>query len=102
MEKTVKAKYSRPIDRVQLNQMQAIFEAGFNKCAAALGKIPPYISQKEAHDTYGRRTVERWADEGLIEIIKDGTRNARCRILRSQIELVAAMSNRESWFEHHE
>lgn len=102
MGKTVTAKYDRPIDLVQLKQMQAIIEVACGKIAATAGLITPYISQKEAHDKYGRRTVERWADAGLIDIIKDGPGKSRCRILREQIELIAAMSNRESWFEHHE
>lgn len=89
------------LDRSDFLQLRAIMEVGFNKCAAEAGLIKPYISQKEAHDKYGRGTVERWAAEGLIKIIKDGPGKSRCRILREEIELVAATNNRESWFEHH-
>ena len=83
-------------------QLRAIMEVGYHKCAEELGLIKPYMSQKDAHDRYGRKTVERWAAEGLITIIKDGTRQSKCRIKREEIELVAAMSNRASWYEHHE
>ena len=37
-----------------------------------------------------------------IEIIKDGTRNSKCRVLAERIELVASQSNRASWFDNHE
>ncbi|WP_298032101.1 hypothetical protein [uncultured Alistipes sp.] len=46
--------------------------------------------------------MNRWADEKLIEIIKDGTGTSKCRVLRERIELVASMSNRASWYENHE
>ena len=42
------------------------------------------------------------AAEGLIEIIKDGPRNSKCRVLAERIELVASQSNRASWFDKHE
>ncbi len=72
------------------------------KFAVKHGLIKPYLSLNEAYKMYGRRTVERWIAEGLIEIQKDGTRTSKCRILREQIELVASQSNRASWYEHHE
>lgn len=89
------------IDRVQLMQLRAIMEVGYRKCAAECGLLKPYISQKEAFDKYGRGTVERWIDEGLIVVVKDGPGSSKCRIKRDEIELVAATSNRESWFENH-
>ena len=92
----------QPIDRLHLMQMQATYEAGFNKCAETLGLLKPYLSLNQCCKRWGRKTVERWADEGLITIEKDGTKNSRCRILREKIELVASMSNRASWYEHHE
>lgn len=92
----------QPIDRLHLIQLQATYEAGFNKCAETLGLLKPYLSLNQCYKRWGRKTVERWADEGLITIEKDGTKNSRCRILREKIELVASMSNRASWYEHHE
>lgn len=89
------------IDRMQLMQLRAVMEVGYRKCAAECGLIKPYISQKEAFDKYGRGTVERWIDEGLITVIKDGPGRCKCRIKRDEIELVAATSNRESWFDNH-
>lgn len=52
----------------------------------------------EIRPWYGRSV----AAEGLIEIIKDGTRNSKCRVLAERIELVASQSNRASWFDNHE
>lgn len=92
----------QPISRLHLIQMRAAYEAGFNKCAETLGLIKPYISLNAAYKTYGRRIVDRWAEEGLITIIKDGTGTSKCRIKRDEIELVASMSNRTSWYEHYE
>lgn len=92
----------QPIDILQLRQVQAIVDAAVNKALAKAGLITPYISLKEAEKMYGRGTVARWADERLITIIKDGTRTSKCRINRAEIELVASMSNRASWYEHHE
>lgn len=89
------------LDRTTLKQMQAIFEMGFNRCAEATGLLKPHLSLSEARRKYGRGTLERWVSEGLVTIHKDGPGNCRCRIERKQIELVAAMSNRASWYEHH-
>ncbi len=91
-----------PLDRLQLLQIQAAYDAGYAKALAKYGELKPYISLKEAYRMYGQGTVERWADEGLITKIKDGTGSSRVRIDRQQIELVAGESNRCSWFEHHE
>lgn len=90
------------IDRGQLLQIQAAVEMGFRRGMESAGRLKPFMSQKEAHDKYGRATVERWASEGLIDIIKDGTGRSKCRISRQQIETVAFTANRSSWFEHHE
>lgn len=91
-----------PIDRLHLMQLQASYEAGFNKCAETLGLLKPYLSLNQCYKRWGRKTVARWAVEGLITIEKDGTRNSKCRVLRERIEMVASMSNRASWYEHHE
>lgn len=91
-----------PLSRTQLMQIQAIIDVSINRLASELGLHKPYLSLKQCYDKYGRATVDRWADEGLIEIIKDGPRNNKCRVNREKIELVAATSNRASYYEHHE
>lgn len=92
----------KPIDILQLKQMQAIIEVAVSKIAVECGLRKPYLSLNQAYKKYGRKTVNRWADEKLISIIKDGTGTSKCRIKREEIELVAATSNRASWLEHHE
>lgn len=86
------------LNRDFLIQIQASYEAGYRKCAEQLGLLKPYISLREAQKTYGRATVDRWISEGLVHIIKDGTTTSKCRIKREEIELIASMSNRASWF----
>lgn len=86
------------LNRDILVQMQASYEAGFRKCAETLGLLKPYISLREAYKIYGRATVDRWIEEGLVHVIKDGTNTSKCRIKRDEIELVASISNRASWF----
>ena len=92
----------QPIDRLQLKQLEAVTDVVVSRFAVECGLLKPYLTITQAYKRYGRGTVDRWAAEGLIEIIKDGTRNSKCRIKRSQIELVAATQNRASWFDNHE
>lgn len=89
---------SKVLNRDFLFQLQASYEAGFRKCAETLGLLKPYLSLREAQKTYGRSTVDRWINEGLVHVIKDGTNTSKCRIRREEIELVASMSNRASWY----
>lgn len=91
----------KPIDILQLKQLQAIIEVAVNKVVVECELKKPYLSLNQAYKRYGRKTVDRWAAEKMITIIKDGTGTSKCRIKRDEIELVAAMSNRDSWFEHH-
>ena len=92
----------QPIDRLQLKQLEAVMDVVVSRFAVECGLLKPYLTITQAYKRYGRGTVDRWAAEGLIEIIKDGTRNSKCRIKRFQIELVAATQNRASWFDNHE
>lgn len=81
-------------------QIRSAYSAGYTKCLEEFGKVKPYLSLKQAFDLYGRGTVERWIDEGLVDVVKDGVKNSKCRINREQIELVANAGNRSSWFVH--
>ena len=91
----------KSIDILQLKQLQAIIEVAVNKALLNSKSLTPYLSLNQAYRMYGRKTVDRWAAEKLITVIKDGTGTSKCRIKREEIELVAATSNRASWFEHH-
>ena len=91
-----------PIDITHLKQLDAVIDAALERFAVKYDLIKPYLSMNEAYKKYGRGTVDRWIAEGLINPIKDGTGTSKRRIERKQIELLAAMSNRSSWFENHE
>ena len=91
-----------PLDRLHLQQIAAAYAAGYRMARAGLADDTKYYTLTQCYRKFGRGTVDRWAAEGLIEIIKDGTRNSKCRVLAERIELVASQSNRASWFDNHE
>ena len=72
-------------------------ELGARKALEAVGMIKPYLKLREAQRLYGTSIVNRWILEGLINIIKDGTRNASVRINRVQIETIAKTCNRSNY-----
>lgn len=66
----------------------------------ALGKsglLKPYISKRESYRMYGRGTVDRWMEEGLVVPIKDGMDSSKLRIDRKQIESVAKSYNNRTY-----
>lgn len=91
-----------PLYRLHLQQIAAAYAAGYRMARAELADDTKYYTLTQCYRKFGRGTVDRWATEGLIEIIKDGTRNSKCRVLAERIELVASQSNRASWFDKHE
>lgn len=98
-----------PLDRLHLQQIAAAYAAGYRMARTELEKdeqkgkgAKKYYSLSQCYRKFGRGTVDRWAAEGVIEILKDGTRNSKCRVLAERIELVASQSNRASWFDNHE
>lgn len=93
---------NQPIDLTHLKQLDAVIDVAVSRFAVKCGLLKPYMSLNEAYKAYGRGTVDRWISEKLIIPIKDGTGTSKRRIERKQIELLAATSNRASWFEHHE
>jgi hypothetical protein len=50
--------------------------------------LKPYLKQKEAFRLYGRKNIERWMDEGLVTLRKDGTDSAAWRIDRLELEII--------------
>lgn len=72
-------------------------ELGARKALEAVGMIKPYLKLREAQRLYGGSIVNRWIQEGLINPIKDGTRNASVRISRLEIEAIAKTSNRANY-----
>jgi hypothetical protein len=53
------------------------------------GKLKPYLKKSEAFRKYGRANIERWIDDGLITIRKDGDHSAVWRIDRIEVEAIA-------------
>ena len=80
-----------------INALIDACELGATKALAKVGSIKPYLKLREAQRIYGSAIVNRWAEEGLITLIKDGDRNASVRIDRMEIEAVAKTSNRSSY-----
>ena len=76
-----------PLDRLHLQQIAAAYAAGYRMARAELADDTKYYTLTQCYRKFGRGTVDRWATEGLIEIIKDGTRNSKCRVLAERIEL---------------
>lgn len=64
------------------------------KVLIELGHLKPYISKSEAYKMYGRANVDRWVQEGLVNLIKDEDHGAKIRISRIEIEATAKASNR--------
>lgn len=56
---------------------------------AQTGQIKPYLKKSEAFRKYGRKNVERWLNEGLITMRKDGDHSATWRISRLEIMAIA-------------
>lgn len=72
-------------------------EMGAMKALSQSGALKPYLSKAEAYKIYGRRNIDRWIKENLIEEITDGI-STKIRLERIQLESIAKSSNRASWF----
>lgn len=73
-------------------------ELGAQKALEMAGCISPMMKVTEAYRQYGRRQVERWIKERLINPKKDGENTSAVRISRVEISSVAMMANRESYY----
>ena len=72
-------------------------EAGATKALMDVGLLKPYLKIREAQRLYGEAIVNRWIREGLVRVIKDGTRNASVRIDRLEPLTVARTANRATY-----
>lgn len=72
-------------------------EAGATKALMDVGLLKPYFKLREAYRLYGEAIVNRWIKEGLVRVIKDGTRNASVRIDRLELLTVARTANRATY-----
>jgi hypothetical protein len=86
---------------ISLNQLSALLndaaELGAKAALTEAGLLKPYISKSEAVRMAGRTNLNRWVQEGLITLIKDGPSTAKIRINRLQFESVMKTSNRPSY-----
>lgn len=89
------------MERMELvNLLSEAVAIGAKKVLVETLQLKPYISKSEAYKKYGRRLVDRWLKEGLIKQIKDGDTNHSIRIDRVELESVAAICNRASFYRH--
>jgi len=72
-------------------------ELGARRIAKELGISKPFMSQNEAWKIYGRRTIERWIEEGLITPQKDGNATSKIRLDRMELETLSKSSNRHTY-----
>ena len=63
----------------ELGAMQALIQAGLLK---------PYLTKAEAYRRCGRKNIDRWLNEGLLTVRKDGDHSAGWRIDRLELELI--------------
>lgn len=73
-------------------------ELGARKALEMAGILSTTIRLTDANRLYGRRTVKRWIDEGLINPIKDGSATSAVRLERSEVDAAAKMANREKYY----
>lgn len=83
-------------EREFISLLMEAAELGAKKALIDADLLRPYISMSAANRKYGESTVERWFQEGLIDLIQDGP-NSNYRIDRIQIEAVAKTANRCSY-----
>lgn len=83
-------------EREFISLLMEAAELGAKKALIDADLLRPYISLAAANRKYGEGTVERWAQERLIEIIQDGP-GSNYRIDRIQIEAVAKTANRHTY-----
>ena len=74
-------------------QITAAYKAGYRQRMEDCGELPYYMTMNEACEKYGRRTIEKWIDDGLLQSFKSGElRTSRRLIIRSEIEMLAAIN----------
>ena len=59
-----------PLDRLHLQQIAAAYAAGYRMARAELADDAQFYALAQCYRKFGRGTVDRWATEGLNEIIK--------------------------------
>ena len=79
---------------MKINELTSILKiaakAGAEKALAGSGALPDGITKAEAYRHFGRGNVDRWLQEGLIQV-------SNKNIDRTKLEAVAAASNRRTY-----
>jgi hypothetical protein len=70
--------------------IQEAAEIGALHALARTGQVKPFLKKNEAYRRFGRYKVERWIEDGLVSIRKDGDHSAAWRIDRLEIEAIAS------------
>lgn len=70
-------------------------ELGAKKALEMAGVVSASIRLADANRLYGRSSIRRWIEEGLIHPVKHGINNATVRITRAELDAAAKMSNRQ-------
>lgn len=76
------------------NLLNDAADLAVTKALVDLGKLPSFISRREAYRRYGEGVVKRWIEEGLIEVHKDGENTATCRLSVVRLEALSKANNR--------
>ena len=77
-------------------QLNNAVQAGAQKALRQCGNQQPGCSKAEAYRLFGRSVVDRWFAEGLLTLIAKNGKVSN-KIDRTQLERVAAASNRTSY-----
>ena len=97
--KTTKTTRDIVINRMQLaDLLLAAVKTARTDLLIELGKLPPFVSQKKAYETYGETNVKNWIKWGKVDKKKDGDKNCKVRLSRLELEAAAAAYNRCEYF----
>jgi hypothetical protein len=87
---------------LELFELRKLFadaaELGAKQLSIKAGLTSPVISASNAYEIYGRKTVERWVKDGLIERIKHGERNSSVNFDAMALEVLSKSSDRLRYF----
>lgn len=76
-----------------LNALKMAAEYGASKALEEAGLDTPFISMNKAHKMYGKGTVKRMIDMGLINPEKDGINSSTIKIDKKELRAAATTLN---------
>jgi|GEM_PF-5200199 len=72
-----------------LNALKEAASYGANKALEEAGLSKPYVSMNKANKMYGKGTIKRMVEEGLINPVKDGANSSTIKIDRKDLRAAA-------------